>query len=81
MGFARIWTMDSPAEVLELEASAGMYSHIDGGHARVPVGEFKIGRIAQNRLPHLSNDVQNDPEVSDREWARREGFVGFVGFR
>ena len=71
--FARIWTLDAAAAVLVLEASAGMYTHIDGGHFRVPVGSFKIGKIAESRLPHLTNGVQNDPEVSDREWAKREG--------
>ncbi len=56
-----------------------MYTHINGPHGRVPVGKFKIGRIAQSRTPHFSNDVQNDPEVGDHECARREGLVSFVG--
>jgi PAS domain S-box-containing protein len=44
--FARVWTLNDEEKVLELQASAGMYTHIDGGHARVPVGKFKIGLIA-----------------------------------
>ena len=40
--FARIWTLDEKKSLLELQASSGMYTHIDGGHARVPVGQFKI---------------------------------------
>jgi PAS domain S-box-containing protein len=43
------------------------------------LGELKIGQIALGRQPYLSNDVQNDPEVSDRDWAKREGMVSFVG--
>ncbi|MBA3653345.1 MAG: SpoIIE family protein phosphatase [Actinobacteria bacterium] len=78
--FARVWTLDAAAETLVLRASAGMYTHVDGGHARVPVGSFKIGRIAQRREPHLSNDVANDPELSDPEWARREAMVSFAGY-
>jgi len=77
--FTRIWTLNNADHVLELQASAGMYTHIDGGHARVPVGQFKIGRIAQNKKAHLNNDVPNDPEVGDREWARREGMIAFAG--
>jgi two-component system sensor histidine kinase/response regulator len=78
--FARIWTLNENTQVLELEASAGMYRHIDGAHARVPVGKFKIGRIAQECKPHLSNDVPTDDWVSDPEWVRREGLVAFAGY-
>lgn len=78
--FARIWTADSSGAMLELQASSGLYTHIDGGHARVPVGKFKIGLIAQEREPHLTNDVYNDPRVGDREWARREGMIAFAGY-
>lgn len=77
--FARVWTSNEANAVLELRASAGMYRHLDGGHARVPLGQFKIGRIAARRTPHLTNNVPNDPEISDREWARREGMVSFAG--
>lgn len=77
--FARIWTVNDHEQMLELQASAGLYTHIDGGHARVPIGKFKIGLIAQEREPHLTNDVQNDPRVGDHEWARREGMVAFAG--
>ena len=78
--FARIWTLNREEEMLELQASAGMYTHLDGPHARVPVGSFKIGKIAQERLPHITNEVQTDPRVSDKEWARREGMVAFAGY-
>jgi GAF domain-containing protein len=78
--FARIWTFNSIENMLELQASAGIYTHINGGHARVPVGKFKIGLIAQEREPHLTNDVLNDPRVGDKEWAKSEGLVAFVGY-
>jgi PAS domain S-box-containing protein len=79
--FARIWTLNEDEDVLELQASAGMYTHLDGAHSRVPVGSFNIGLIAPERLPHLSNNVLGDPCVSDREWAKREGMVAFAGLR
>lgn len=78
--FARIWVLSQREEVLELQASAGIYTHIDGAHARVPVGSFKIGRIALNRKPHLTNNVPDDPDVSDPDWARREGMISFAGY-
>src|ERR1700737_2333364 len=58
--FARIWTLNDRQNVLELQASAGLYTRLDGEHARVPVGELKIGLIAEERKPHLTNDVLND---------------------
>ena len=78
--FARIWTVNDAGEILELQASAGMYAHTDGAHARIPVGRFKIGYIAETRQPHLTNDVQSDPRIGNPEWARREGMIAFAGY-
>jgi PAS domain S-box-containing protein len=78
--FARIWTLNDTTDVLELQASAGMYTHLDGAHARVPVGKFKIGLIAVEMTPHLTNDVAHDPRVGDPEWAARTGMVAFAGY-
>ncbi len=78
--FARVWTLNSAENVLELQASAGQYIHLDGPHARVPVGKFKIGLIAEECRPHLTNDVLNDPRVGDKEWAKREGMIAFAGY-
>src|SRR5262245_47213755 len=78
--FARIWTLNPKESLLELQASAGMYTHLNGRHSRVPVGELKIGLIAEERQPHLTNDVCNDPRISDQEWAREKGMVAFAGY-
>ncbi len=80
VAFARIWTLDEQEQVLHLQASAGLYTHLNGPHGRVPVGQFKIGLIAAERLPHLSNAVIGDSRVSDQEWAKREGMVSFAGY-
>src|SRR5581483_4193549 len=78
--FARIWTLNKRGDELELEASAGMYTHLDGFHSRVPVGQMKIGLIAAERRPYLTNDVISDPRVGDKEWAKREEMVSFAGY-
>ncbi|HLQ29190.1 MAG TPA: ATP-binding protein [Ktedonobacteraceae bacterium] len=78
--FARIWTLNIDTQVLELQASAGLYTHLDGAHSRVPVGSLKIGLIAAERLPHLTNTVIGDARVSEQEWAKREGMVAFAGY-
>ncbi|WP_427160863.1 GAF domain-containing protein [Aliinostoc sp. HNIBRCY26] len=78
--FARIWILNKQENILELQVSSGMYTHIDGFHRRVPVGQYKIGVIAQESQPHLSNSVQTDPRISDKEWAKQEGMVAFAGY-
>ena len=78
--FARIWTLNGVENVLELQASAGLYTHLDGGHSRVPVGRFKIGLIAEERKPHLTNSVVGDERVGDQAWAEREGMIAFAGY-
>jgi PAS domain S-box-containing protein len=78
--FARIWTLSGDGRELELQASAGMYTHLYGPHSRILVGQHKIGLIAQERKPHLTNDAQNDPRVNDKDWARRENIIAFAGY-
>jgi PAS domain S-box-containing protein len=80
VAFARIWTLNPATQTLELQASAGCYTHLDGPHSRVKVGQYKIGLIAQEQKPLLTNTVQSDPRVSDKEWAVREGMVAFAGY-
>lgn len=78
--FARIWTVNWEENVLELQASAGMYTHIDGAHERLPVGKLKIGLIVKDRQPFLTNNALDDIPGIDKEWAKREGMVAFAGY-
>ena len=57
-----------------------MYTRLDGAHRLVPVGHLKIGLIALERTPHVTNDVIDDPRLSDPDWARVEGMASFAGF-
>jgi len=67
---------------LHLLASSGRYTHIDGGHRRVPFGSYKIGMVAAGDEPNfLTNDVVNEPLVRDHEWAKKLGLVSFAGYR
>jgi PAS domain S-box-containing protein len=77
--FARVWLLNEPDQMLELAASAGMYVHLDGPHSRIPLGELKIGRIAATQQPLMTNEVIHDPNISDSQWATREGMVAFAG--
>lgn len=79
VAFARIWTFNSDTNTLELQSSAGIYTHVDGAHNRITVGELKIGLIAQERKPYFTNNVLDDLRIHDKEWAAREGMVAFAG--
>ncbi len=78
--FARIWLVENDRAVLRLVASSGMYTRIDGSFARVPMGAFKVGKIAQNGIPFLSNYLADETWVRDREWAIAQGIKGFAGY-
>jgi CheY-like chemotaxis protein len=76
---ARIWILNEQDNLLEMQASAGLHTHTDGLRSRIPLGRYKIGRIAQNVKLRFSNDVGSEPDVDDQEWVRRHGLVSFVG--
>lgn len=79
--FGRIWVVSKEdPQVLELKASAGVYKRTDGRHSRKRVGEFKVGMIAREGKPLLTNAVLGDPGIIDQDWARREGMVAFAGY-
>ncbi len=77
---ARIWTLNQDENVLELQASAGIYTHINGTHQRIPVGKCKISLCVIERQPQLTNTLIGDPLVHDQEWVTREGMVAFAGY-
>ena len=78
--FARLWLLEPDQTTLRLVASSGLYTHLDGSFARVPMGAFKVGKIAQNRVPFLSNRLPDEPWVKDREWAIANRIQGFAGY-
>jgi formate hydrogenlyase transcriptional activator len=65
--------------MLELQASAGMYTRLDGSYSRIPIGDLKVGWIAREKKAHLTNDVMNDPRVKEKGWAQDNGMVAFAG--
>ena len=78
--FARIWTLSKDQSTLELQASAGMYTRLNGSYSRIPVGDLKVGSIAREKKAHFTNDVLNDPRVKDKAWAQDNGMVAFAGY-
>ncbi len=78
--FARVWTLNEREGMLELQSSAGIYTHIDGPHCLIPVGTLKVGKIARDRMPAVCHNPLADPDILDKDWLSREALVAFIGF-
>ena len=44
------------------------------------MGAYKVGKIAQNRVPFLSHHLAEESWVKDRQWALDNGIRGFAGY-
>ena len=77
--FSRIWMVEPNTDALVLCASAGLYTHLDGPHARIKIGERKLGRIAASRRP-LETNALGAGDGFDLEWARSQKVVSFAGY-
>jgi PAS domain S-box-containing protein len=80
--FARIWVLNREEDALVLHASAGIYTHLNGPHGRLSYSgyPYKIGIIAREKKPLLTNDTLNDPQISDKEWVKQVGLVSYGGY-
>ena len=74
--FARIWLLSPRYDVLEMMASAGMYTHVEGPHARIPVGQGTVGLIAQDLR---CRDSSQASDSADQEWEQRDHITSFAG--
>jgi formate hydrogenlyase transcriptional activator len=93
--FARIWLL-GPGDLcahchkaadcinrdrcLHLEASAGLYSNLDGEYRRIPLGALKIGKIAQGYGSMHTNDVLGDDRLPNKQWMKDNGLHSFAGY-
>ena len=81
VAFARIWLLDESGQTLILRASAGMYTNLEGRYSRVPVEtSLKIGWVARDRTPRLTNHLQEEAWIREPDWAKREGFVAYAAY-
>ncbi len=76
----RIWMLNPVDNMLELQVSAGMFAHLRELPQRIALGRFKVGRIAAERQPHLSNNLLDDPQLSILEWSLLQELVAFAGY-
>jgi len=92
--FARIWLLGpgdlctdcyqaddctNRARCLHLEASAGLYTNLNGEYRRIPLGALKIGKIAQGFGSMYTNDVLGDDRLPNKQWMKDNGLYSFAG--
>lgn len=77
---ARVWLVEPDRQHLKLVASSGLYTRVNGSFSRVPMGAYKVGKIAQNRVSFLSNQLAEESWVRDRAWAISHQIQGFAGY-
>lgn len=80
VALARIWTIKADENLLELKASAGMSTGLDGPFSRVPVEALNMGPTAEKPWPDLTRELLDDSRIRDADWARREGIDAFAGY-
>lgn len=77
---ARIWLYNDQEKYLKLQASAGLYTHIDGEHKKINLGQYKIGKIAQSCQSMIVNCCLTDPDIVNKQWVKEQNIVGFMGY-
>jgi signal transduction histidine kinase len=73
----RLWIVDGDARELELCARVGL-APPDPRH-RLPLGDDKLGKIAERGEPYLTNEVGTDPHVGGA-WTVHEHLAAFAGY-
>ena len=76
----RIWMMNADEEVLELQASAGVLTRLDGPYQRLQVGQYLVGRVARDRAPVYFDDLLTVDRLHDPEWGRSVGLASVAGY-
>ncbi len=76
---ARIWTVSHEAGTLELQGRAGAAGEGEAPQ-RLSFGETRIGRIARQGLPYLTNEAPADAGTAPVEWLPGEKLGGFAGY-
>jgi PAS domain S-box-containing protein len=80
VALARIWILNRSTDILELQASAGLYDSVEDHYSLVPIGELNIGQIAQKAVPLVISPVVGDERFEDQEWLKREDMKSFAGY-
>ncbi|HLL56270.1 MAG TPA: ATP-binding protein [Myxococcaceae bacterium] len=78
-GLARVWLLDASGTTLELRASAGVSTRLDGPHGQLPLSDGQLGRIARERFPVVRPGPFDDGVLEAGTWAGTPGPSDFLG--
>jgi signal transduction histidine kinase/DNA-binding response OmpR family regulator len=73
----RIWLQESPGEY-RLHAQAGLAEKPPTDRRRFGPGEGIVGWVMEHLTPLLLPDLQVDPRLQERDWAKAEGLLSLV---
>jgi signal transduction histidine kinase/DNA-binding response OmpR family regulator len=74
----RIWLQEGPGDY-RLHAQAGLAEQPDDGRRRFEPGEGIVGWVMEHLTPIVIADLQVDPRLKERAWAKAEGLMSLVG--
>ncbi len=79
---ARVWVLGEAKNEIELQASAGLYTRLNGPHGHIAVSAgSKIGGIALQREPYQTTEIVGNLQASDDpQWAKKKKIGAFVGY-
>jgi len=92
--FARVWLIGdgdlcddcihadicpNKEKCLHLKVTVGAPAK-DDEYFRIPIGALRVGRIAEERKPSMTNDLRADEHLHNLEWLQSEGLVSFAGY-
>jgi DNA-binding CsgD family transcriptional regulator len=80
LALARLWYLEPASQTLELIASSGASTVLTGRFARIPLGSFKMGWIAQNRQAFWAQDLNGQPWIRDPWWVQKNNLQTFAGY-
>ncbi|HEV8613873.1 MAG TPA: GAF domain-containing protein [Methylomirabilota bacterium] len=73
----RIWLQESPGEY-RLHAQAGLAEKPATERRRFAPGEGIVGWVMEHLTPLVQPDLQVDPRLQERDWAKAEGLQSLV---
>lgn len=77
----RVWLMtEDEQDLLRLVATDGFDTRLEGPFTAIPVGRFKVGKVAARRRALLANELGGSSGLEISEWERAAGVTAFAGF-
>jgi signal transduction histidine kinase/CheY-like chemotaxis protein len=73
----RIWLQEAPGEY-RLHAQAGLAEKPPAERRRFAPGEGIVGWVMEHLTPLQLPDLQVDPRLQERDWAKSEGLVSMI---